>query len=171
MLSRTTILLTLAITSVISPRAQSQTNDLDMYWADKWNFAFHRFTDRDADGEYNSPGEVSFLVDWNTTINLYVERMDITEENGVPVGYFLDRWSDSIYRGIDLDGDGQISGPDEFYVYRDSGALDGDSNPRDLSVTDDGALWWTSATAITFPYNGVSRIVDLNGDGDGADPG
>lgn len=97
--------------------------------------------------------------------------MQVTVEDGVPVAYWIAESADSIMRGVDLDGNGTIAGEGEVTVFRDSGALDGESWPQELVVTDDGAVWWAAALVIANPQNGISRLEDLNGDGDAADEG
>jgi len=154
-----------------SSSAQAQAQPVEIVWADHWNSIFHRFRDLDGNGDFNGPGEVAFQLDPAAPESKSPLSMEVREENGVAVTYWLVEPTDKLCRGVDLNGDGVLSGAAEVKVFRDSGALDGNGWPQAMALTDDGALWWVSGGLISQPNNGLSRLVDLNGDGDAADPG
>ena len=155
---------------VLAGEVAAQGQPVDVFWSDRWNSAYHRFQDLDQNGSYLDAGEVSFAVDPSSWASFPASGFRATEEDGYLVGYWLVEFEDLIARGVDLDGDGTF-GAGEISVYRDSGALDGESWPQDLDITDDGAVWWVAGLIIDHPQNGISRLVDLNGDGDAADEG
>jgi hypothetical protein len=148
-----------------------QGQPADVYWADRWNSAYHHFSDVDRNGSYLDEGEVSFAVDPNSWASFPAADFRTTVEDGRRVAYWIVEFEDTIARGVDRDCDGLLSGPEEITVFRDSGALDGESWPQGLDITDDGAVWWTAGLVIAYEQNGLSRLEDLNGDGDAADPG
>ena len=92
-------------------------------------------------------------------------------EGGQRVTYWLIEFNDRIKRRVDLDGNGTLAGAGEITVFRNSGALDGGSWPQSLDIADDGAVWWSAALSIANPRNGISRLEDLDGGHDAADPG
>ena len=158
------------LASALAPSLLSQAQPAEVYWADRWNGIYHRFTDLDGDGKFLSPGEVAFQVDPASPASIPALALKVTEENGQLVSYWLDESVDTIFRGVDSNGNGVLSGT-EIKTFRNSGLLDGQSWPQDLDVTDDGAVWWVAGLVIANPQNGLSRLTDLNGDGDAADPG
>ncbi|HZM00260.1 MAG TPA: hypothetical protein VFD43_08415 [Planctomycetota bacterium] len=167
--SRTAVLLVL-LASALVPSALAQQQPARAFWADRWNGAYHSFTDLDGDGSFIGAGEVAFHIDPASPASSPALALQVTEENGQLVTYWLIESDDTICRGVDGNGDGTLSGH-EIQVFRDSGALDGNSWPQDLDVTDDGAVWWSSGLLLSMPQNGLSRLEDLNADGDAADPG
>ena len=155
----------------ICSQALAQGQPADVYWADRWNSAYHHFSDVDRDGSFLGEGEVSFAVDPSSPASFPASAFRMTVEDGQRVGYWIVEFEDTIASGVDLNCDGIFSGPGEITAFRDSGALDGESWPQSLDITDDGAVWWTAGLVIANPQNGLSRLEDLNGDGDAADPG
>ena len=162
---------TAAVLMALASPLAAQAQPADIYWADNWNVRYHHFSDVDGDGQFLSHGEVSLHVADGELGTNRTRDIRVTEENGVLVTYWLYETNDIICRGVDVNGDGVLSGPAEVKVFRDSGVLDGGSVPSALDVTDDGALWWTSAFLLSQPVNGLLRLEDLNGDGDAADAG
>jgi hypothetical protein len=152
------------------PALSAQAQPADIYWSDHWNFIFHQFSDLDGDGTYLGAGEVSHHIGDGEPGTNRPRDLRTTIENGELVSYWLHTTGDLIVRGVDSNGNGLLAG-NEVTTFRDSGALDGDSIPSGLDITDDGAVWWTSVLLISQPQNGLARLEDLNGDGDAADPG
>ena len=151
--------------------APAAAQDFDLYWADRWNDVYHRFSDQDGNGSYSDAGEVSFLITPGGPLTEPPASLRVRVEDGRAVAYWLAEFDDTVMRGVDEDGNGHISGSEEIGVFRDSGMLDGESWPQDIALTDDGAVWWAAALVISNPQNGISRLEDLNADGDAADPG
>ncbi len=160
-------LLTLSLASHLVAQAQP----VSIYWADNWNSRFQRFDDLDGDGTFLGAGEVKLHLGAGQPGASTAHNMRVTKEAGQVVSYWLHPSTGRIYRGVDVNGDGTMAGASEVKVYRDSGALDGASSPAALDITDDGAVWWTSAYLLSQPVNGLLRLKDLNADGDAADAG
>jgi len=155
----------------LASAARAQAQPVEVVWADRWNSIYHRFLDLDGEGSFNGPGEVGFQLDPAAPESAAPLSMEVREENGVAVTYWLLESTDKICRGVDLNQDGVLSGAAEVKVFRNSGVLDGNGWPRGLTLTDDGAVWWISGGLISQPHNGLSRLRDLNADGDAADAG
>ena len=166
---RAPVLLVL-VTSALAPSALAQQQPAQAFWADHWNGVYHSFTDLDGDGSFIGAGEVKFHVDPMSPASGATTALRVTEENGQLVTYWVKESTDIIYRGVDANQNGTLAGA-EITVFRNSGVLDGNSWPQDIEVTDDGAVWWTSGLLLSQPQNGLSRLEDLNADGDAADPG
>ena len=154
----------------LGPAALAQQQPAQAFWSDNWNDVCHSFTDLDGDGSFIGAGEVEFHVDPLSPAGSATAALQVTEVNGQRVTYWVKESTDTIYRGVDANHDGTLAGA-EITVFRNSGALDGNSWPQDLDVTADGAVWWASGLVLSQPLNGVSRLEDLNSDGDAADPG
>jgi hypothetical protein len=155
----------------VAPALLAQTQPADIYWSDRWNTRYHHFSDSDGDGTFLTPGEVSLHI--NPTApeaDTKASSMRVTLEDGELVSYWIVEDSDLVVRGVDTDSSGSLSGG-EITIFRDTGALDGSSIPQALDLADDGAVWWTSALLKSQPHNGLSRLEDLNDDGDAADAG
>ena len=160
----------LLLAPALAPFAPAQQQPVQAFWADRWNGIYHSFTDLDGDGRFLGTGEVAFHIDPGSFAATPALSLQVTEENGQLVTYWFVESDDLICRGVDNDGDGELAGH-EIRVFRDSGALDGNSWAQDLDITDDGAVWWSSGLLLSMPQNGLSRLEDLNADGDAADPG
>src|SRR6187455_3433701 len=95
-----------------------------------------------------------------------------------------DHWNSIYHHFVDLDGNGSFNDPGNVGIHLDPAAPES-AGPQDIEVRDesgiavtywmvltgDGALWWESGGLVTQPHNGLSRLQDLNADGDAADPG
>jgi hypothetical protein len=158
------------LVSALCGSALAQQQPAQAFWADHWNGEHHSFTDLDGDGTFIGDGEVGFQIDPTSISSSPADMLQVVEEDGQLVTYWIRVPTSTIYRGVDANGDETLSGS-EIKIFRDSGALDGDSWPQDLVITDDGSIWWTSALLLSMPQNGLSRLEDLNSDHDAADPG
>ena len=169
--SSPSLLAALPLLLLLSDALAAQAQPAEVVWADRWNQRFHRFVDLDGDGSFIDAGEVALQLSPTAPESAAPLTMEVRDEGGVAVSYWLVEGTDLICRGIDVSGNGILSGAAEVKVFRDSGALDGSGWPRCMALTRDGALWWESGGLITQPHNGLSRLEDLNADGDAADPG
>jgi hypothetical protein len=148
----------------LSSLAVVQAQPVQINWSDGWNDIYHQFRDLDGDGDFDSPGDVSFHVDPAAAASAQPASLRVVDEGGVAVTYMLFKNGAIFGRGVDANGDGVLV-DSEIATYRDSGALDGSSIPLDMDITDDGALWWTSGISSSQPVNGLLRIEDSDGDG------
>jgi hypothetical protein len=164
-------LLSALLALVLAPALLAQAQPAHVYWADNWNGRYQRFADLDGDGTYLGAGEVSLHLGASVPGSSRARTLRLREEAGVVVSYWLDEVGDTVFRGVDVNGDGTVSGAGEVTTFRNSGLLDGGSVPTALALADDGAVWWTSAFLISQPVNGLVRLFDLNADGDAGDPG
>src|SRR5262245_47936166 len=149
------------LASALAPSALAQQQPVQAFWADHWNAVYHSFTDLDGDGTFIGAGEVQFHVDPLSPASGATIALQVTQENGQLVTYWVKESNDIIYRGVDANGNGTLAGA-EITVFRNSGVHDGSSWPQDIDVTDDGAGWWTSGLLLSQPQNGLARLEDLN---------
>jgi len=149
----------------------AQAQPVEVVWGDHWNSIYHHFVDLDGNGSFNDPGNVGIHLDPAAPESAGPQDIEVRDESGIAVTYWMVPSTDRICRGIDVNGNGILKGATEVKVFRDSGALDGSGWPRAMALTGDGALWWESGGLVTQPHNGLSRLQDLNADGDAADLG
>ena len=154
----------------LAPALVAQAQPVEITWSDRWNTRYHRFVDLDNDGTFLGAGEVALQLEPDVDATNPAGAMRTTVEGSDVVNYWVDQFSDKIHRGIDSNADGIVSGA-EITTFRDAGLLDGTCKPLSLDITDDGGVWWTSGEALAYQHLGLSRLQDLNADGDAADPG
>jgi hypothetical protein len=86
--------------------------------------------------------------------------------------FYTDGSSDSVYRLMDLNGDGDAQDAGEANVwFSDTGNFHGFRLPTPNSVFQDstGATYVTNAGTGSLPFDAVYRTLDFNGDGDAQD--
>lgn len=144
--------------------AMAQTDDV--FIMDVTQDQVLRLTDLDADGIFYTKNEA---VSFGLTPS--IQGAEMRFEAGVPVIYWIDDNTDTVYRGVDSNYNGLIDAA-EALAFRDSKTLDGNSNADSLALTADGAVWWAGRyDGGSSPMRGAHRLFDLNGDGDAADAG
>ncbi len=103
---------------------------------------------------------------WRSATPLTPRALDFRREGGEVAAYWVESTRDRLFRAVDQNGNGVLE-PFETAVYRESGKLDGASQPVSLAATDDGAVWWCSDQG----FAGLFRCADTDGDGLAASPG
>ncbi len=130
--------------------------------------------DLDADGTYNGAGEVTAFYDDSVGPLALTNNTDLIRDESGAI-YVSDTSQDSIFRFVDLDGDGNAHGAGEAVVW-----FDGTSgNPSGVELTSgrgmwrdpDGVLWVASANTGGGGNDAIVRLEDVNGDGDANDAG
>ena len=153
----------------LAPALRAQAQPVQINWSDRWNSLYHRFDDLNGDGVF-TVGEVAIHVDPTHPASDRVNSLVTVEEGGVLANYFLKEVGNTIYRGVDIDADGQLEAG-EITTFRDVPALDGTAIAKALDVTDDGAVWYAAGVALANDVLGLVRLEDLNADGDANDVG
>lgn len=132
--------------------------------------------DLDNDDDALDPGEISVFFDGANdsglpapTGNVFVIFQSVTGH------VFLgDGDTDTVYRLLDLNGDGDAQDAGEAHVwFSAAGNAGGFSLPTPNGISQDaaGATYIVNAGTGAFPADVVYRTVDLNADGDAQDPG
>ena len=154
------------LAALLLPSASPQDQPVDVYWADRWNSLFHRFSDVDGDGKFQGTEEITKLVKPETVDR--ATQLRVRLEDGWPTAYWIRETQDLLIRAVDANGDGQFEAAEQT-VFRD--ASDGDLIRQSLALAEDGAVWWSAGIVIAYPGTGLHRSIDLNGDGDALDAG
>lgn len=130
--------------------------------------------DLDDDGTYNGAGEVTAFYDDSVGPFALTNNAGLIRDEFGAI-YVSDTSQDSIFRFIDLDGDGNAHGIGEATVW-----FDGTSgNPNGVELTSgrgiwrdaDGVLWVATANTGGGGNDAIVRLEDVNGDGDANDAG
>ncbi len=90
-------------------------------------------------------------------------RMEGTQ----PTFYWVDTVGDFMGRAQDLNGDGQLTDDEWTPVFYDMGS----ASPDGIDFHPDGSVWYTSDGSSSNGNTGLTRLEDLNGDGDAEDAG
>ncbi len=154
------------LAGIIALASSASAQAVDLYWADSAQDGFHIFRDLNGDGDYKDlPDEVAYF--WTDPLfganNDFSPRdIQVRDEAGTGVAYSVDTVTDVVYRYVDANADGEIQ-PGEQTVFYTMGS----AGPDGIEFGDDGAVWFCSDSGIA----GITRLVDLNGDGDADDAG
>lgn len=131
--------------------------------------------DLDGDGRAASPGEVTVFFDASNASGLINPTENIfsvfqAKDRSV---FVSDGQTDSVYRLVDRNGDGDANDADEAKVWFSAANAAGFSTVTLNSVAQgkDGAIYLTNAGTSSAPPDAIYRTVDLNGDGDANDAG
>ena len=134
---------------------------------DPINEQVYRLSDENGDGDYLDADETTLLLDFGLAGFFNPDTAEMRSEAGVPVVYAVVDFPEGIVRGADVDGNGTI-GTGELTVFFDALIPFGSMNPEGLTLTSDGAVWFSSNFES---FEGLWRLEDLNGDDDANDPG
>ena len=166
-----TSLLTALFLTVSSASAQDL---LPAYVTDTFGDTIWFCDDLDDDGTYNGAGEVTAFYDDSVGPFALTNNAGLIRDEFGAI-YVSDTSQDSIFRFIDLDGDGNAHGVGEAAVW-----FDGTSgNPSGVELTSgrglwrdaDGVLWVATANSGGGGNDAIVRLEDVNGDGDANDAG
>lgn len=152
-----------ALAAAAAP-ARAQDPLADLVLCDTTHDRLYRLTDFDSDGDYDSPAEVRLFQAPDDGIG-NPRSVESRLEPGASA-YWLDSALDRVWRGVDVNGDGDVDDAGESSVYRDVLGQQGPASPDGLELFVDGGfdtVWWCSnGGSVT----GLFRLVDLDGDGD-----
>jgi len=133
--------------------------------------------DLTGDGDANDPLEVAVYFDEtnasglaNPTGNIFAIHQANRGENSGAV-FYGDGDTDSVYRLVDLNQDGDALDAGEASVWFSDGASASLPTPNGIAQGSDGAIYIVNAGTRTSPADVVYRTLDLNDDGDALDEG
>lgn len=138
--------------------AQTAQGNVDLIMVDSVGDQLARFADFDGDGLLLGPDDVSSLT---PAMGPKTPRAAaVRTEAGAAFVYWVDSSNDRFWKATDVNGNGRLDKFERTLV-RDSGTLDGASQPNSLAATGDGDLWWCSDQGM----RGVFVLRDAGGDG------
>ncbi|HEX5054113.1 MAG TPA: hypothetical protein VFZ65_20210 [Planctomycetota bacterium] len=129
-----------------------------------------RFADRNQDGDFNDPGEITtYYDDVAGSIVLTNPTCIVVAPNGT--AYVGDSTVDIIMALDDLDGDGNALGIGEHRVFFDGSNAGGIvmASVQGITIDAAGRLFLAVSNAGTTGTDMILMLVDLNGDGDAND--
>lgn len=131
--------------------------------------------DVDADGTGLGEGEVTVFFDETNLSGLAAPTnsiFNIFQASDLSV-FIGDGGSDTVYRLVDENGDGDAQDADEAMVWFSEANEAGLTlpTPNGIAQGTDGAIYVVNAGVASRPADVVYRTVDLNGDGDANDAG
>ena len=118
-----------------------------------------RLSDNNFDGDANDPGEVTLFWTPPAPGNAFYWGLAV-DQNGF--FYITDHGNETVWRGRDANGDGQIAASEENLYYQTSA-----STFWDVIVRDDG----TVILCEDQTPDRLTALTDVNGDGDALDAG
>jgi hypothetical protein len=132
--------------------------------------------DRNGDGDADDPGEATSFFDASNLSGLASPSANVftlhqTRDKSVFAG---DGDTDTVYRLIDLNGDGDANDAGEAAVwFSEAGNANGFTLPTPNGLSEDsaGGIYVVNAGVASRPADRVYRTIDLNNDGDANDPG
>ena len=133
--------------------------------------------DRNHDGDVADAGEISIFFDENNASGLAAPSGTVLDLVQAPDGsiFYGDNPTDSVYRLVDRNGDGDAQDAGEAKVwFSAAGNAAGFvmPTPNGVSVGADGAVYIVNAGVVSGPVDDVVyRTIDRNGDGDAQDAG
>lgn len=145
-------------------------------FSDQTEDAIYLAADRNNDGDAQDRNEVQVFFDASNASGLVaptdnVFTLTIGEDNVVYAG---DGDTDTVYKLVDLNNDGDAQDAGEAMVWFSSANAEGRPllTPNGSAIGPDGAVYIVEADTVGTP-NGdfVYRTEDLNNDGDAEDPG
>ncbi|MEM6489464.1 MAG: Ig-like domain-containing protein [Pseudomonadota bacterium] len=131
--------------------------------------------DLDGDGTSASPGEITVFFDETNASGLpspTANLFNVTQASDKAV-YAADGSSDTVYRLVDANNDGDAQDAGEARVWFSAANASGLTlpTPNGIAEGSDGAIYIVNAGTGSAPADAVYRTVDLNGDGDAEDAG
>jgi Ca2+-binding RTX toxin-like protein len=149
---------------------------LTFIWADQDSESLYLSTDRNGDGDVADSRETSVFFDAGNRSGLadpLVSPLDLFQAKGGAV-LVSDNATDSVYRLMDRNGDGDANDKGEAKVwFSAAGNAEGFTlaTPNGLAEDPYGAVYVVLAGTGSAPLDAVYRTIDRNGDGDADDAG
>ena len=150
---------------------------ISFLYGDFTHEAVYLAVDRNGDGDVADSGEISVFFDENNASGLAAPAgsvLDIVQARDGSV-FYGDNPTDSVYRLVDRNGDGDAQDAGEAKVwFSAAGNAAGFvmPTPNGVSVGADGAVYIVNAGVVSGPVDDVVyRTVDRNRDGDAQDAG
>ncbi len=150
---------------------------LSFLYGDFTHEAVFLAVDRNRDGDVADSGEISVFFDGTNASGLAApagSALDIVQARDGSV-FYGDNPTDSVYRLIDRNGDGDAQDPGEARVWfsaKGNAAGFVMPTPNGVGIGPDGAVYIVNAGVVSGPVDDVVyRTIDRNGDGDAQDRG
>ena len=150
---------------------------ISFLYGDFTHEAVYRAVDRNGDGDVADSGEISVFFDDGNASGLAAPAGSVLDIVQGPRGvvFYGDNPTDSVYRLIDKNGDGDAQDKGEAKVwFSAAGNAAGFvmPTPNGVSVGPNGAVYIVNAGVVSGPVDDVVyRTIDRNGDGDAQDAG
>lgn len=150
---------------------------ISFLYGDFTHEAIYFARDLNRDGDLREPGELGVFFDGGNASGLAAPSGTVLDLHVTPRGvvFYGDNPTDSVYRLVDRNGDGDAQDAGEASVWFSAAGNAAGlvmPTPNGLATGPDGAVYIVNAGVLAGPVEDVVyRTIDRNGDGDAQDAG